>query len=202
MLEVWPEGRARKKPKGIYDGSIFCAHCDNTILFEYDDYVCRLIRSWNTLVRTPHKFGHFISGLDYRRLRLFLLSLLWRCSVSTRKETPQIDLGSHSEVVRQMLLDGDAGNRQRYQIFAFSMQVSGLETQKMMQLPEPNRLWDHTAYRMFFQSTYWHVIVSNHPMPGAVDEFCLRENGTLLFVENSGAARRFFLKMADFLPAN
>jgi hypothetical protein len=53
-----------------------------------------------------------INGLDYAMFKLFHLSVLWRAGVSTREEFRNVKLGSHEDVIRQMLLRDDPGARQ------------------------------------------------------------------------------------------
>src|SRR5439155_233013 len=59
-----------------------------------------------------------VSGLDYRRFKLFHLSIAWRTGVAAGDDYAPIDLGDHQEPLRQMLLAGDPGRPTDYPVFA------------------------------------------------------------------------------------
>jgi len=56
-----------------------------------------------------------ISGVEYKRFKLFLLSLLWRASISTRPffELVKLEL-LQEEKLRKMLYEGDPGEQNEY----------------------------------------------------------------------------------------
>lgn len=62
------------------------------------------------IIGTPDNFGlHSLQGIDAARLRLFLLSLLWRAAVTKRPEFDEIHIPAGDEQqLRQMLLEGSA----------------------------------------------------------------------------------------------
>jgi hypothetical protein len=62
-----------------------------------------------------------ITGFDYSRFKLFLLSILWRATISTREmfqdaQIPDID----KENLRNMIISGNAGKDNEYPITFFS----------------------------------------------------------------------------------
>lgn len=55
-----------------------------------------------------------LASLPYAPLKLFLLSLLWRMSVSSLPDFAAVDLGPHETVLRAMLLNDDPGPTEAY----------------------------------------------------------------------------------------
>jgi hypothetical protein len=55
-----------------------------------------------------------VAGVDYASFKLLLLSILWRASVAKRSEYRAVDLGSHEEPIRLMLLERDPGPQLLY----------------------------------------------------------------------------------------
>ena len=51
-----------------------------------------------------------INGLDYTKFKLFHHSILFRASVSSLDQFKLVSLGKNEELLRTMLLSGDAGN--------------------------------------------------------------------------------------------
>ena len=76
-----------------------------------DDYGIQVIRDRKGAIRIPlpakSPMGMFVfEGVDKRRIRAFLASVLWRCSVSKQLEVRDISIGSaYENRIRQDLLD-------------------------------------------------------------------------------------------------
>jgi len=64
-------------------------------------------------------------GFDYDKFKLFLISILWRSSVSTLPEFWQVRLGQHEERLRAMLLSGNPGARYEYPLWLCPVMQSG-----------------------------------------------------------------------------
>ncbi|NIM34962.1 MAG: hypothetical protein GTN67_05870 [Hydrotalea flava] len=59
--------------------------------------------------------------LNYHKYKLFLLSILWRASISTRPFFSEIKLDPiHEEEIRKMILTKDGGDVSKYPIFILS----------------------------------------------------------------------------------
>ena len=58
-----------------------------------------------------------LTGADYRMMKLFHLSIIWRAHVAT--EFSSIDLGPYAEWIREKLLSGDPGPEDFIPIFGF-----------------------------------------------------------------------------------
>jgi|RhiMetdeSRZDD1v2_1073273.scaffolds.fasta_scaffold69486_4 hypothetical protein len=104
---------------GEFDKYILCPSCDNKTLGRLDTYVSLILYDGypKTFQRCESPNGmKYISytGIDYVRFKLFLLSVLWRASISTRPLFREVRLGPHEERIRQMLLNSDPGEYLKY----------------------------------------------------------------------------------------
>lgn len=100
---------------GEYEGDILCRDCDNKIIGKLESYASQILYGGPLGV----KMQNFIkpdgleftetTGLDYPKFKLFLLSVLWRASISNRPFFRLVSLGPYEEKIRQMILNGDAG---------------------------------------------------------------------------------------------
>ena len=102
-------------PSATYEGDILCADCDNKVIGKYESYVSKLLKnkltdskkvsckeSINSLKETVIE----VNNLDYKNIKLFLLSILWRSSISSKPEFTQVSLGPYEEKIRVQLLNG------------------------------------------------------------------------------------------------
>lgn len=107
------EGRfTQKVPKGVYDATILCGECERRFS-AWDDYGDELfMKSWDSFTKMFHNgrhIGYELPAFDYARLKLFVVSVLWRASVSTHPMFYKIDLGPREAVLRQSIQNADPG---------------------------------------------------------------------------------------------
>jgi hypothetical protein len=117
--------RKGKKPTGEYDKHILCKECDGGIIGQYETYAKEVLfgsraQSAHTITN-QHGITTKFYEVDYRRFKLFLLSILWRSGISTREFSSSVELGEHEEAIRSMLFLGDPGNEMKYPCFILSV---------------------------------------------------------------------------------
>lgn len=109
---------ARPIQTGEKESDILCQNCDNVILGSLEKYASDVLYGG----RLPnHSFRNemnqngvkYVSctGLDYKKFKLFFMSVLWRFSISNKDFFEKINLGSYEEKLRQMILSGDPGKQ-------------------------------------------------------------------------------------------
>jgi hypothetical protein len=86
--------RVRPTQHGVFDREILCADCDGK-LGDLDNYavtVCRQFRAERTIADD----GLFeMLNVDGNRFATFVLSVLWRASISNRTEVSKVSLGQY-----------------------------------------------------------------------------------------------------------
>jgi hypothetical protein len=115
-------GRKEKRSSSWYDKHLVIAEGER-ILADYDDWAIKILRKhamvWSgwgprtslndieQLQGTPYGFRS-VSGDDWKKLRVFFLSLLWRAAATNRPEFGEVKLSTaHLEQLRQMVLNGE-----------------------------------------------------------------------------------------------
>src|SRR4030095_13891227 len=94
-IRISPEnvGPARQQ-LGEFDSSILCAECDG-ILGRFDDYVIELCQKFEQL-HTKHQPDAFeLPQADRELFAKFVLSVLWRASISKRPSVAVVKLGPY-----------------------------------------------------------------------------------------------------------
>ena len=102
-IRISPEnvGPARQ-PLGEFDSSILCAECDG-ILGRFDDYVIELCQKFERLhtKRRPEAFE--LLHADRELFGKFVLSVLWRASISKRPSVAVVNLGPYEKKFRDVI---------------------------------------------------------------------------------------------------
>ena len=145
--------------KGLRE-QVLCEECEARLQV-FEDYFARYWfkrRPLPTKIVAPEVA---LSGIDYTRFKLFLLSIVWRASVSDH--APKMSLGPHEERMRSMLVDVNPGPMGLYPIFAgVIVDEDGQLWDGAMLTPLKIRVKAHWACRMVFGGVAWTVLTSRH----------------------------------------
>ncbi|MBI4825966.1 MAG: hypothetical protein HY807_06030 [Nitrospirae bacterium] len=105
------EGHYPKRcPIGIYDNTIVTEEGER-IFSEWDDYAAEILldkkSDFEPMSHNGKIFAFQISEYDYTKLKLFVLSVLWRASVSSQPFFRRVNLGPYEKLLRETLLSGN-----------------------------------------------------------------------------------------------
>jgi hypothetical protein len=95
---------------GIYDPNILCAECDNSFS-KYEQYTKQFLylTNWNNYQKTDAKKPYYLipaKDINYLYLKLFIVSFLWKTSVSSEDGCQHIDLGKKwNDYAKKLLLN-------------------------------------------------------------------------------------------------
>ena len=99
----------QKKQAGLYDPAILCEECERRFS-SWDAHGFSVFGSLEgkPIHRTLEGFpcAYELAG-DFRLLEFFVLSMLWRASVSSDSFFSNVSLGPYEEVLRRILLTAD-----------------------------------------------------------------------------------------------
>jgi hypothetical protein len=100
-----------RSPTGEYDTDILCATCDG-MFSPWEEYAAELLYRQAPPVSVDSRGpGYFVPAYDYNSLKLCLLSILWRMSISKRPMYREISLGPFEDQLRDAIFRKDAGGK-------------------------------------------------------------------------------------------
>jgi hypothetical protein len=109
----------KKRPVGVYDSGILCDRCESRFS-PYDDYGYRFFHplvEYSLQTNGQGAYAYVIKDVDYDKLKLFLLAVLWRASVSTQDFYAGVNLGTDEERIRHLLEQSDPGTPDEYPVY-------------------------------------------------------------------------------------
>lgn len=143
------ERRVQRPPTGEYESNVLCLRCDSEVIGSYESYGRRVLYAKaNESPDDPMpehgvtEFGVPVSrftNVDYAKFKLFLLSILWRASISSRSFFHEIQLGPYEEPIRKMILLGDPGRAEDYPIILLSWLMEDSVAHDFVAQPSKNR---------------------------------------------------------------
>ncbi len=184
--------------KGIRE-KLLCQNCE-TKLSRYEKYAKELILEIPNFARDDNLGLLYSENVDYVKLKLFQLSILWRASISSHVAFYQVNLGPHENRIRTML---DAGNPGKVIDYGCFMTLT-LETELLhaiIQSPTrfTKKLEGHTAYKFSTGNLEWIFLVTSHRVSYYLQQLFLQENGLLRIVLSRYDEKSQLMKIAQTL---
>ena len=182
----------KRIPIGVYDQTIVCEPCERSFS-DYDSYAARLfLNRFNEFeeVRDSNRrlTGYVLRNVDYRLLKLFVIAILWRASVSSHSFFSRVRLGPFEERAREMLVRRDPGDTATFATL-FSV-WDGAES--VMMDPFAER-WDGVrSYRFYLDRFVAYIKVDRRPLPEQLAKAALTPEGPLHVVSRQLAASKDF----------
>ncbi len=161
---------------------LLCSSCE-TKLSVWEGYVERFLRDGAGATGQMQGRIAIVRGVDYAKLRLFQLSILWRAGVTTHPYFKAVQLGAHEAVLRDMLLRGDPGGERDYPCLMFALMFGGTTFRGAVLQPAVIRVEGIRTYRFVFGGFIWAFMVSSHRVPATQVLPSVQVNGDLVFLE-------------------
>ena len=109
---------------GFYDKYILCGHCDNVILGSLERYAASVFYNPHTTnsvsiteIREREDLTVMnVQNIDYKKFKLFVLSLLWRAHISTNGFFKEVEVSQIEAQLRSMLFNNDLADDKDFQL--------------------------------------------------------------------------------------
>ena len=114
-----PNTYPKKLPVGIYDQEIVTREGED-YFGPWDHYAATILlqqqATFDPILRGNETLAWSRRDVDYVKMKLFALAVLWRAHASTHAAFSKVNLGPHEPKIRQMLLDSNAGSEEEYSV--------------------------------------------------------------------------------------
>lgn len=118
LIEGNKESYIKRRPKGIYDQNILCLDCENKFQLADDYAQLLLLRSLDERKMLDGKGDvFFYESFNYKLLKRFVISLLWRASISKNIFYSHINLGPFEKMVKELLWNDSVGTEDEFDFF-------------------------------------------------------------------------------------
>lgn len=188
LLVSGEPGRFQKKaPIGVYDEEILCEECEPNF-GKIDDYGIEVLlkkfdESFHPLQRDGETAGFESANVDPSRLLQFLVTVLWRASVSSHPFYSKVDLGPHEPLARAAVNTPATALSTVFDAVLSRWRDEGdhIPTTAMLD-PRRERWFGVNAYRLYFGETVAYVKVDTQPFSPNMKAISLRTAPPVLVV--------------------
>jgi hypothetical protein len=167
---------SKRSPVGIYDTSILCSECANTI-GDWDNYAQQLLlKEFNedlAVYDGSKKVAYKIDSFDYEKLKLFFISVLWRASISSHYFFKRVKLGPYESVARKMILENEPGSAED-----FSVVIAKFSEPNVTGILDPHKdKYDGVNFYRFYMTGFViYVKVDKRNTPEFLKKFYIRKS--------------------------
>ena len=173
---------AAKKPiqKGFRE-YLLCKDCEGKL----NKWETHFKKFWYNTPALPQVVSDryvVVSGIDYKLVKLFHLSIFWRASVATIPEFDTVSLGSEEEAIRRMLESEDPGPEDRYPITGRILTGDQREVvYGLVGKPQRAEYEGIDVYYAPYAGAEWTLFVGDGTSPGvqSILDFALKASGEM-----------------------
>ena len=177
VLSTDPDRPEQCPKKGIRE-HLMCQVCDGKIIGKYEDYAAKVIFGGVKLETKINGNVLQIGGIDYSRLKLFFMSLVWRMGIADRKFWSQVNLGPFEQTLRHQLYNEIPGAFYEFPCLLIALRLKGKVGHWMREVDKV-RFQNITVYRSVIGGILFLSFVSKQRPPEALNNFLLKEDGTM-----------------------
>jgi hypothetical protein len=156
---------------------LLCWDCEQK-LSPYEKYNCEILYGGVEIMGSRKGNKIEFIGLDYKRVRVFYLSVLWRMSIATHQFWRSVNLGTHEEKVREMVLNESPGEPYEYGVYCIAPLFDGKLLADFILEPD---------YRRDHRGRFYRIILGGFLFMFYVSAVRLKDMGAQLFIEKNGA---------------
>ena len=184
----------QRSQTGIYDPELVCFDCEK-IFADHDDYGAKIlipeIQKERCTILPDGRGVYQVGAYDYAKLKLFLLSVLWRSSATTKSHFSGVSLGPHEEIIGDMILANNAGPPEKYSVVI--SRFTGIVGRCALLPPRRTRIASrHTINILFLGGYKVRIQVDSQPPPPEMLPYVLCPNVPLTVVlEDSNTCNDF-----------
>jgi hypothetical protein len=120
-----------------------------------------------------------VRDFDYKKLKLFFISMIWRASVASHQFFSKVSLGQFEDIAKQHIANSDPGASED-----FSTLLAKLDhpLAKPILDPHEDKSWGVDYYRFYLASYIAYIKVDHRPTPMQLSQFIMAENRPLYIV--------------------
>lgn len=162
----------------IQDGPkeyLLCHECEQKIGI-YENYFKETIHLNRQHTSKVHDDQYLIiENINYQKIKLFFLSLLWRMSVSSLEEFQNIEIGKHEEILRKRIIDENPGTSYEYPVVAVIPLLNGSNQESWCSTAFPCSIGNIQIYGFLLGGIFYTISTTAYD-PSSTLKFTLNES--------------------------
>jgi hypothetical protein len=179
---------------------LLCRDCEQK-LSPYEKYNREILYGGVQITGSRNGDRIEITGLNYQRVRVFYLSLLWRMSIASHRFWREVNLGPHQDKVREMVLQETPGEPEDYGVYCIAPLFDGQLLTDFILEPDFKRNYRGRFYRVVLGGFLFMFYVSAARLLKIREQAFIQKNGSWIIPLMNARNIEFLRKEAERLAA-
>ncbi len=172
---------------GIFEKFILCKECENELLSKSEKYVSVVLYG-GALKNTPlfeNQLGPdgiesiIIRNIDYKKFKHFILSIVWRASISGNPFFEKINLSNEEEVLRNIILSNVYTDEENFKISILAIVNRNNDLVRVIQNPELYELGNCRFVTFFIGGFVYFISLSKDASFPIFEKTFLKQDGRI-----------------------
>jgi hypothetical protein len=172
----------KRSPNGVYDKTIVCGKCER-IWQEWDKYAQQLLvddlPDDQIRYHNNKKICYVIKNYDYKKLKLFFISMIWRASVSSQPFFSKVSLGEFELVAKKHIANNNPGGNEDFSVILAKFDHPRV---KPILDPHDDKQFDVNYFRFYLAGYVAYIKVDHKPNPMPLSLIAMDENKPLYII--------------------
>ena len=171
----------KRAPIGVYDQEILCKDCED-LFQEVDDYAAKILLNSDNheeLLHYGKLAGYRIKNINYILLKRFVISLLWRASISKQNFYKKVNLGPIEARAKKLIWDKSSGEKHEFSFVLAKFDDTGTYS-KIVLDPLQERWFGKRYYRFYLGGYILYVKVDSQETPSEWIQFIPSDNDLII----------------------
>ena len=191
VLSIDENSPNKLEQKGLRE-KLLCSGCENRIGV-YERYVSLLIHGGIELDFETAGDLDIITNVNYKLIRLFQLSILWRAGASSLPFFSTVSLGPHQERLRKLIFAADVGLPWQYGCLMCSILHSNELQKHVIVQPTWTKVGGVFGYRFVCGGFAWIFCVASHQTYTKLETASLDPKGELHIFKTQLSDAKFIM---------
>lgn len=180
-FSLWSESHPDLSRRNVQDGfkeHLLCLQCEDRF-GKLETYAKPMLFGPTSPIVVRASANHVWTGLDYEKMKLFHMSILWRMAMSTDPFYGHVKMAAdESETLRRMLLGGDPGEPWNYGCLVTLLRYRGKPLVGIFSQPRAIPIRRDHCFRLVLAGMQWFMFDSSAAPKDAPIETFLSRQGT------------------------
>ncbi|KTC88889.1 hypothetical protein [Fluoribacter dumoffii] len=156
---------SKRLPICVYDKTILCGNCEK-MFQDWDDYgnqfFHHILSKPDSLIKKNTKIlAYVFNNIDSKKLALFIISVLWRASVSQESFFENVKLGPFGDKIKSLLLNDSVDEINNFPII---ISLFNFSDNRALHPPHRTRINAVNYYYLYFFNSEILIKVDSRPL--------------------------------------
>ncbi len=192
--------KVRYHQKGLRE-KLLCKKCES-FFSVYEGYAASVFRKISNYSLDYNKGFIIIPDVDYIKYKLFLLSVLWRMSISKKSVFKISSLGPYKERIHNLLLNKDPGKTYQYTFHQGIILLNGKQEKDLIVPPNSKRINGINTHSFVMHGMLFIINCVNHQINNQIPPSLKIDNNLVIYILEGSKIDSFISFMNEILQNN